>query len=161
MPLVLSLIYNYAGARLWAYYCMDVNLLYLDIYQGEQRDHAVFLRNAWKMQILCTMSILRIQYQNLNAHIPLKNAFALATQCKEFDTNNMKCTWPTRLGLSWRWVRQAWHWVRQAWRWVRQAWPWLLGYQHVGISNGKWSRWGSKPKQWPSVSGFALQWNIS
>ena len=36
----------------------------------------------------------------------------------------------------------------------------LFGYQHVGISNTKWSRWGSKPMQRPDASGFALQWNI-
>ena len=35
----------------------------------------------------------------------------------------------------------------------------LFGYQHVGISNMKWSHWGSKPTR-PNASGFALQWNI-
>ena len=36
----------------------------------------------------------------------------------------------------------------------------LFGYQHVGISNAKLSRWGSRPKQDPNASCFALQWNI-
>ena len=36
----------------------------------------------------------------------------------------------------------------------------LFGYQHVGISNAQWSRWGSKPMRWPNASGFSLQWNI-
>ena len=36
----------------------------------------------------------------------------------------------------------------------------LFGYQHVGMSNAKWSRWGSKPTGRPNMSGVALQWNI-
>ena len=36
----------------------------------------------------------------------------------------------------------------------------VFRYQHVGISNTKFSRWGYYPTQTPNARGFALQWNI-
>ena len=36
----------------------------------------------------------------------------------------------------------------------------LFGYQHAGIGNAKYSRWGSSRMQAPNASRFALQWNI-
>ena len=32
----------------------------------KQREHVVFFRNACKMQIMCMISILTLQYYNLN-----------------------------------------------------------------------------------------------
>ena len=54
-------------------------------------------------------------------------------------------------------------------RWVMQILKFALGlmqffcvfrYQHVGISNAKLWRWGSKPTPVPNANGFASQWNI-
>ena len=36
----------------------------------------------------------------------------------------------------------------------------VFRYQHVGIGNTKWWRWGYKPTRRPNTNGFALQWNI-
>ena len=36
----------------------------------------------------------------------------------------------------------------------------VFRYQHVGIPNTKFSRWGCYPPPDPNVKGFATQWNI-
>ena len=36
----------------------------------------------------------------------------------------------------------------------------LFRYQHVGIPNAKFSRWGFCPMRTSNVMGYALQWNI-
>ena len=36
----------------------------------------------------------------------------------------------------------------------------VFRYQHVGISNVKLWRWGSKPTRGPNANGFASQWNM-
>ena len=36
----------------------------------------------------------------------------------------------------------------------------VFRYQHVGISNAKLWRWGSKPTPGSNANGFVSQWNI-
>ena len=36
----------------------------------------------------------------------------------------------------------------------------IFRYQHVGIFDAKFWRWGSKPTSGPNANGFASQWNI-
>ena len=38
----------YASAHLGAYYCMEINFWYSGVYHMKQREHVVFLRNAFK-----------------------------------------------------------------------------------------------------------------
>ena len=52
----------YAGVHFGDYYCMYINFWYSGVYRMEQRDHAVFFRNACKMQIVCMINLLTIQY---------------------------------------------------------------------------------------------------
>ena len=52
----------YAGAHFGDYYCMDINFWYSRVYHMEQRDHAVFFRNAYEMQIVCMINLLTIQH---------------------------------------------------------------------------------------------------
>ena len=48
----------YASAHLGAYYCMDINFWYSGVYHMKQREHVVFFRNAYKMQVVCMIRIL-------------------------------------------------------------------------------------------------------
>ena len=60
----------------------------------------------------------------------------------------------TRVGFL-RWVMQI---LKFAF-WVTQIFS-FFRYQHVGISNTKLWRWGSKPTPVPNANVFLSQWNI-
>ena len=67
---------------------------------------------------------------------------------------------PRQSSTSLRWARR---WVivtRIGCIVTRVASARLFGYQHVGIPNGKFFCWGSRPTRGPIANGFALQWNI-
>ena len=52
---------RYMPHHLYLYMPVHINFWYSGVYHMKQRDHEVFFRNAWKMQVVCLVNILTIQ----------------------------------------------------------------------------------------------------
>ena len=104
------------------------------------------------------------------AHIPLETGFALGTNANKINTKNMKCTWPTHDFCVGDPKQPIFHWLALGLCVRTNAnFKFCVGgegfalaprYQHVGIPNAKFWRWGHCPTPTPDARYFASQWNI-